>query len=293
MPRCDYAVAHQRNLPCVPGSGRAASYVGARPLDAATAALVGALQGFLEWLPVSSSGQVVLTASALLGVGAEVSYSLSLFLHLGTLVSAIVYYRREVFSALSSLARFDLGDLTLRLWLVATPASLAVGYPLYLAFTERAGKVALDELSAAVGAALISVAVWLYVSSSRRGAREPNTLDLLLLGVAQGVAALPGISRSGVTIAILLTRRVAPQKAVRLSFLASIPVTLAAGIYTAFSGLGPTPAGAAAASLLSSFAAGLAGIRLMELAGSVLNLAQFALVIGAVLVAVGLVSLAI
>ncbi|MCE4599992.1 MAG: undecaprenyl-diphosphate phosphatase [Desulfurococcales archaeon] len=250
--------------------------------------LAGLLQGLLEWLPVSSSGQVMLALSLSLGLSPGIAYELSLALHGGTLLSAIAYYWRSVVSGIVGLTRPMECEVS-RIWLIATPVSVAVGYPLFLLYERIAGGVGLDWLMILVGAPLTLIGVaGLSLSGSER--EELTLRDILWLAVAQGVAAIPGVSRSGLTIAVLVLRGVSPLKAVRSSFLAGIPVILLAAVYT---GLveGAYLASSMGVALASSFLSGLAGIYFMELLARRLNMHVFSLVVGLVLVASGLVAL--
>ncbi len=237
--------------------------------------MAGLLQGLLEWLPVSSSGQVSLVLMGLLGVAPEYAYRFSLFLHLGTAFSALAWFRSRVVEAMR-------GGEVLGFLVYSYVASLVVGGPLYLA---ASGLAAEDRLTLVIG--LLLVATGLVLEASRRGGERggvPGGIDAVLLGVAQGFAVLPGLSRSAVTIAVLALRGYRPGVAVEYSFLASIPVTLTAGLYEALGGVEVGVEGAVA--LAAAFAAGLASIGFMVGLARRVRLGPFLVLLGSIILAV-------
>jgi undecaprenyl-diphosphatase len=203
-------------------------------MDPVWAFLLGLLQGVTEWLPISSSGWSVVFANGL-GVHSVDALALAFFLHFGTLAAVLARMRSEVRDILVALPRFRTDPLV-RYLLVTTAISLPVGLALVLtledAFAEReGGGVAVTVM---VGVLLLVTGLVLRAAKDRQGERRvdaTNAGDWVLLGLAQGVAALPGISRSGMTVSALLVRRVDAAEALRLSFLMSIPVTIAVLAY--------------------------------------------------------------
>lgn len=190
-------------------------------MDFASAVAVGALQGVLEWLPVSSQGQLTLVLVGVMGLTLEEALRYSIWVHLGTLAAAVVYFRRDL-RELSARER--------RFLLLATGTSAVVGAPLYLAasrFPVQQGSFIL----ALIGGMLIMTGVFQTVI--RRGGRrtEPDGRTALVTGIAQGFSALPGVSRSGTTTGMLLLQNFKPDRALRLSFLLSIPLVLVANVF--------------------------------------------------------------
>lgn len=191
-------------------------------------ALLGLLQGLTEFLPVSSSGHLVL-ARTVLGVESP-GASLEAVVHLGTLCALLVYFRRD----LSRLAvglfrrgeeRQSVGQLVLGTVPVVAAGLLARG-----AITRAFGAPVF------VGAMLVLTALTLALADRRvrhggRAGREDVTVcDAVAVGVAQAVALLPGISRSGATVAMGIGRGLHPSRAARFSFLLAIPAIAGACI---------------------------------------------------------------
>ena len=250
------------------------------------AVVLGILQGVLEWLPVSSRGNLVLAMMHLFGVGAAEALKLSVFLHTGTLLAAAVYFRREIAALLRALPRYRLNyadrenSLTSFL-LFSTVLTGAVGYPLFRLALEAT--VVGEAFTALVGVALI--ATGLLQRSARktggRGSADPGPRDTLLVGVAQGFSAFPGISRSGVTTSLLLLRGFSGTEALRLSFLMSVPSVLVAEV-----GLGLTRGLPAVGTqdlllgALSSFALGMLSIHVLVRAAERVRFWKFCLLLG-------------
>ncbi len=204
------------------------------------ALLLGAVQGAAEWLPISSEGVLTLIQLHVLQRPLAESVAFAIWLHLGTLLAAVSYFRRELLQLTKALPRWILpahrGDLSdtdrklLDFLGVATVLTGLVGAPLL------ALSLSLDPLSrwgtALIGALLIGTGLIQLIAPRRKlGGRTVLGLsvrDALWAGLAQGLAALPGLSRSGLTISILLLRGFRETEALRLSFLMSIPVIFAA-----------------------------------------------------------------
>ena len=186
--------------------------------------ILGIIQGLTEWLPVSSSGHLSV-AKELLGLRPPVVFYV--LLHLGTLVIVVVYFRRDVLEILEALARRDLksddGRLGLFIVLGSIPTAV-IGY----AFRDFF-KSFFDNL-VVVGMGLIATGFLLFLSERRKGERALNWLDSLLIGIAQGIAIIPGVSRSGATISTGLLHRISRETAFKFSFLLSIPAVLGATV---------------------------------------------------------------
>lgn len=205
--------------------------------------ILGIIQGVAEWLPISSSALVSLVSINFFGGGALESISLALFLHIGTFTAALVYYRREVRSVFRSFFHWKSASGETRqlgkFLSITTVLSLAIAGILFLAGEqilfrlETSGRM----LTGVIGLMLIATGVMqLYFKQvGERRVESHNTKDALLLGIAQGLAVIPGISRSGITIAALLLRQFKEKEALRLSFLMSLPIVLIGNIALQFS----------------------------------------------------------
>jgi undecaprenyl-diphosphatase len=202
-------------------------------MDPVLAFLAGMLQGATEWLPVSSSGQVVLLLEGM-GVDAEDTLALAFFLHFGTLFAVLARLRGDVREVVGDLREWRT-DAMVRFLLVATIISLVVGFALVQTLEEAVeGSLGGAFLTLLVGAMLIVTGFVLRSAKGRLGERKVEDLadgEAAVLGLVQGLAALPGISRSGMTVSALLMDRVDADEALRLSFLMSIPVTIAVVLY--------------------------------------------------------------
>lgn len=202
------------------------------------AVLLGVVQGVLEWLPVSSEGGVALALSLVTGESGGVSTRFALVLHVGTAVAAFAYYRGELFDIARDApdwrpsAAFDATNADLSFLGVATLTSGVVGIGVYLLFREVVSELAGGGFVAAVGALLVVTGLVQRVAETYGlGEREwPDPLDAVLVGAMQGLALLPGVSRSGTTVSVLLLRGHDGEGALRLSFLLSIPASLGAGL---------------------------------------------------------------
>ena len=173
--------------------------------------LLSILQGIAEFLPVSSSGHLVL-GKALLGLD-EMGMRLDIFLHVGTLAAIFVFYWQVIWRILSKLE----WSYMLKVVVSAVPAGLV-------------GVLFKDDLEAAfaspkmVGGALIFTGLVLTLTKFLpKGDREVSFGRALVMGIAQAVAILPGVSRSGMTLAAARGVKVDAEKSAEFSFLMSAP----------------------------------------------------------------------
>lgn len=195
-------------------------------IDMGTAAALGAVQGATEFLPVSSSGHVALGAM-LFGVSSEMPLSMVVLLHFGTLLATVAVFRREIGRLTVSSAR---GLRDPKAFLETREGKTVVGIVVASVPTAVIG-LALEEkveewsrIPWLVGLGLLASAVG--VLSTRRGGGPDETLSYgkaLLVGIAQGVAVWPGLSRSGTTIAVAMLLGMSGAAAFRFSFLMSLP----------------------------------------------------------------------
>ena len=194
------------------------------------ALLAGLAQGVLEWLPISSK-TVLLMIFLSYGLSPSSSYALGLLLNGVTAAAAIIYFMDEIRGMLSQvrkpLASSEEASL-LRFLLISTGITGVVAAPLAglsLRILEAFGNLSLLMIGSLL--ALTALMAWIRERRGRYGGREsPRSVDALIAGLAQGLSALPGISRSGVTILALLLLGYSPSASLKLSFLMSIPVTI-------------------------------------------------------------------
>lgn len=190
------------------------------------ALLLGLVQGLTEFLPISSSGHLVLV-NALLGV-ADDSIVFEIAVHLGTLVAVLIYFRNDLVMVVRDF--FAGGDgrrVGIMLILAMIPTTI-IG----LGLKDSIDAVFSDPIYSLYGL-LFTSAILLASERVRRGHRrltKVRWLDALLIGLLQGIAILPGVSRSGSTIAAGLFVGLDRDAAARFSFLLAIPAILGAAV---------------------------------------------------------------
>ncbi len=187
---------------------------------------LGFVQGLTEFLPVSSSGHLVM-AQSLLGLE-ESGVVFEVAVHVATLVSVLVFYRRRV-------GELVVDTLKRRPEAIAYVGKLGVATLPAVALVLVAGDFleGLFDRPPVVGFALLTTGAILWSTrSTLPGARgeTPGFTDALWIGCAQAFAIVPGISRSGSTVATALALGIAPTAAAEFSFLMSIPVILGAAV---------------------------------------------------------------
>jgi len=221
------------------------------------AAILGIIQGLTEYLPVSSSGHLVL-AQELLGTSPQ-GISFEVLVHLGSLLAVIIYFRLRLFRMAKSLfvrdettARLELGYL-----IVGTIPAAVIGLS-FEGFFERV----FSEPIATSALLMVTGVILLSTKLVKKESNSVSWLSALLIGIAQAFAILPGISRSGSTISAGIWARVDPAKAAEFSFLLSIPAIGGAVILKSgelFSGQN-IPVGPYLAAFIMSFVFSLAAI---------------------------------
>ena len=199
------------------------------------AVLLGILQGILEWIPVSSEGGVALASTVIAGVAPADATRLALFLHAGTAVAAVAYYREDVGAMVGTvreLSRRPFADETadLSFLLVATAATGVTGLPAYLVLDAAVADLEGGLFLALIGGLLVLTGLLqrFAVALSLGERSRPDWVDAVLVGALQGLAILPGVSRSGTTVSGLLLRGHDGESSLRLSFLLSIPAAFGA-----------------------------------------------------------------
>jgi undecaprenyl-diphosphatase len=213
------------------------------------AIILGLIQGLAEWLPISSTAHLKI-AEHFLGL-TKATPLLNITLHVGTLVVVVFYFRKEVKSILTALAHLDFksehGQLIPLIIVAAIPTG-TIGL-LYVEFLESTLQTNIFIMFLAIGIAFLVGAIILY--TSRIGRENKETIaytTALFMGVAQGFAIFPGLSRSGITISTALLLGLKREKAFKFSFLISIPAIIGDLVVEAYKqrgqlgvqGFGPT-----------------------------------------------------
>ena len=148
-------------------------------------------------------------------------------LHVGTLCAVVLMFWRDIIEILKALVRLDFKTEEGKLALYIPVGSVPTAF-IGLLFHDFFESFFYNLF--AVGIALLITGSFLYVSETRKNCEELGLLDSLLIGVAQGISIIPGISRSGATITTGLLRKVEKEKAFRYSFLLSIPAIIGASV---------------------------------------------------------------
>ena len=219
------------------------------------ATILGIIQGFTEFLPISSSGHLVL-GQAILGIE-QPGNEFEILVHLGTLASVLVIFFDDIKSLILSLTSKKT-QIFIMYILIGTLPAVGIG----LGFKDLI--YSLFENVTAVGGALIFTGVVLFGSSfANRQDKEHSFLTCILIGCAQAMAIIPGVSRSGMTISAALFLGLSAKEAARFSFLLAIPAIGGAGLLTALvvSGGFQMPLPVALAGLTSSFAVGVVALK--------------------------------
>ena len=187
------------------------------------AIVLGVIQGLTEWLPISSTGHLKIAEKAL---SLTVPVLFDVVLHMGTLAVIIAFFRSDVQKILSALKRFDFKSdygKFIPLIVVGTIPTLIIGLAFHL-FLENV----FQEISV-IAVAFIACGLVLYLAKAGgEKADEIGFSEAFLMGVAQGVAVIPGLSRSGLTIAVALLLGIRREKTFKFSFLLSIPAVIGA-----------------------------------------------------------------
>ncbi len=201
------------------------------------AVILGAIQGLTEFLPVSSSGHLVLCQQFFGLKQEELFFDISV--HMGTLVAVMIFFRKEIFAIFNSLFLYIKGfkqkgakpDENVKLAFLIITGSVPTAI-IGLIFKDMADTIFASILL--VGCSLIVTGSFLWavkqIKSEGRGIDDFSFFKSFIIGTIQGLAILPGISRSGSTIAAGLFLGLKREMAARYSFLLSIPAILGAEI---------------------------------------------------------------
>ncbi|MCH7401737.1 undecaprenyl-diphosphate phosphatase [Belliella kenyensis] len=194
-------------------------------MDIIDAIILGIIQGLTEFLPVSSSGHLELGA-AILGDSKlpEESMMFSVILHFATALATIVVFRKDIAEILRGLFQFQWNEETrfsLKIVLSMIPAAIVGVF-----FNDQleqffGGKIVF------VGCMLLLTALLLFLADKAKNTDKPvGFIEAIIVGIAQAIAILPGISRSGATISTSVLLGIDKAKAARFSFLMVVPLIL-------------------------------------------------------------------
>ena len=207
--------------------------------------IIGIVQGIAEWVPVSSKTQVLIVSSFLYNFNPSEAYTFGLFKDIGTIIASIIYFRKELLLLFNVLIGkgTDQDKELFKFVVIATVVTGIVAVPLYLFVKDAITGVAIGIPMIIIGLVLIGDAIFIYYSRTKRSEsiifRKFKNLtwkDYVIIGFVQGIAALPGVSRSGITTSTMLVMDIEPEECFRLSFLISIFASIGAfGVTLVFS----------------------------------------------------------
>jgi len=223
-------------------------------MDVFSALLLGLIQGFTEWLPISSSGHLVI-AQSLLHISAPAEFDIVIML--GTIAALLLYFRKKIITLANGLLRREPNAVKyILLMLLAGIPTAIVGF---------AGKAFFKSLFSQpfiVSLFIILTGIFLYFASRKREQKKDlDAKSAFAVGLAQGIAVAPGISRSGSTIGTALLLGIKPTEAAEFSFLIGAPAMLVASLLE-FKDLASTTFDMqlAAVGIVAAFIAGYASI---------------------------------
>ena len=212
-------------------------------MDIISAIFLGLIQGFTEWLPISSSGHLVI-AQALFGIDAPAEFDIVIMA--GTTLALLIYFRQKIISLFFGLLKFDKPSVNYLMFMaIAGVPTALIGFP------GRGFFKGLFSSPLAVCLFIVLTGVFLFFVSRKKPEKQQdlNSGRAALIGLAQGIAIAPGISRSGSTIGTGILLGLAPKDAAEFSFLIGAPAMAVASLLE-FSGSVP------ASSELPAFALG-------------------------------------
>jgi len=188
--------------------------------------ILAIIQGFTEVFPISSSAHLIIYSKVL---GYEITFGKILFLHLATFLGILIYYWKDVANILTG----KLGRKIILFILASFTATAIVGLILektIVGLVEQPDQVA--QLLILNGFILTSAS--LIPNPDGQSISKLSLYDFIFIGLLQGLAGLPGISRLGLTLIGCLIRKLTWSEAVKLSFILSLPTILVANVYKAF-----------------------------------------------------------
>ncbi len=194
------------------------------------AIFLGLIQGLTEWFPVSSSGHLALFQNLF---SLEVPVLFDILLHFGTLIVVLLVFYKDILKILKAVFRWDIKSDYFRLAIFIVIGSMGTGL---IGYFFRDLFVGFFTNLKAIGVAFLFTGVLLFFSN-KRGNKKLNYKSSFLIGLMQGVALIPGVSRSGTTISTGMLLGIERKKVARFSFLLLIPAVVG-GLIFEFGDLG-------------------------------------------------------
>ena len=190
--------------------------------------ILGIIQGLTEFLPISSSGHLVL-AQHLLGMRTP-GLLLEVVLHMGTLVAILIYFYNDIKQLLQSVIKNSENARTYIIYLIIATIPVICAGLLFKDIIETTFTVSIVKWMLMITGLVVGSTYFFQ----NRPKKELVLMTALCIGFAQVFALLPGISRSGFTISVALIMGIQHEKAAKFSFFMAIPVLLGAGLLQLF-----------------------------------------------------------
>lgn len=194
-------------------------------LSITDAIILGTVQGFTEWLPISSSGHLVIVQSLL---GITVPAAFDIVIMAGTIIALLIYFRQRLISLAGGICTGDQAAFRYASFIVIAGTGTAL-----IGFSGKTFFKGLFYQPFLVSCLLIVTGIFLFIASrAKPPAGELTSGKSLVIGIAQGIAVAPGISRSGSTIGAALLLGINAEEAAVFSFLIGIPAMTIASLVT-------------------------------------------------------------
>lgn len=185
--------------------------------------LLGAVQGITEWLPISSSGHLVILQN-FLGLTQPIYFDI--MLHLATVLVILFFFSKDIKNIVMNFWDFNSKEFkTVMFILLGSIPTAALGFLFHDLFVKAFSSLVV------VGTALVLTGVLLDLSKRSHYTKEMKWWHAVLIGVVQGFAIVPGASRSGLTIALALMFGIKRKQAATFSFLLAVPAIIGAAIF--------------------------------------------------------------
>lgn len=225
------------------------------------ALVLGIVQGAMEFLPVSSSGHIVLISR---WFNISETLTLSIILHIATLLSVVIVFRRQIWE----LIKHPFSSTSIQIY-ISTAATVLIAV-IFKKFIEESFGGAILPYCFLITAVLLLITQ--FVANKIKIGKQMSNKTALMVGLAQGIAILPGISRSGATICAALLNKTDRKESADFSFIISLPIIIGSGILDVIKIFSsgdiahalPMPPLALALAFVSAFVVGLVCVKLMR-----------------------------
>lgn len=250
---------------------------------------IGVVQGIVEWLPISSQGNLVILLTNVFNVPVSLALDYSVYLHIGTVLAAIIYFRKQLFSLFSynnikALVSKKHTSNTKELWFIVFSVFVTtIMFCLLYFFYKNMTLLSIKAITLLVGVLLIITGIIQTYAKKRKSVKKKlTTKNAFFVGLLQSFAIFPGISRSGITTSALVFERFSPKDALKYSFLLSIPTIIIAEVaYVVINGVSSFNV-FLIISIITSFIVGYLTIDFLLKVANKINFALFCYILGGI-----------